>query len=42
MQATTQRLEFIENYLASLFGSDPHAKRVCSLSHAVLGVMASA
>ena len=42
MRATTQRLEFIENYLASLFGSDLHAKRVCSLSHAVLGVMTSA
>jgi hypothetical protein len=42
MRATAQRLEFIQNYLASLFGSDLHAKRVCSLSHAVLGVMTSA
>ena len=42
MQATAQRLEFIENYLTTLFGSDLHVKRVCSLSLAVLGVMTSA
>lgn len=42
MRATTQRLEFIQNYLTSLFGGDLHAKRVCSLSLAVLGVMTSA
>jgi hypothetical protein len=42
MRATAQRLEFIQDYLTSLFGSDLHAKRVCSLSHAVLGVMTSA
>jgi hypothetical protein len=42
MRATAQRLEFIHNYLTSLFGKDLHAKRVCSLSHAVLGVMTSA
>ncbi len=42
MRATAQRLEFIQNYLASLFGSDVHVKRVCSLSLAALGVMTSA
>jgi hypothetical protein len=42
MRAAAQRLEFIENYLTSLFGSDLHVKRVCSLAHAVLGVMTSA
>lgn len=42
MQTAAQRLEFIENYLTSLFGSDLHVKRVCSLSLAVLGVMTSA
>jgi hypothetical protein len=39
---TAQRLEFIENHLNSLFGSDLHAKRVSSLSYGVLGVMTSA
>jgi Transposase DDE domain len=42
MQATAQRLDFIQNYLTALFGSDLHVKRVCSLSLAVLGVMTSA
>ena len=42
MRATTERLEFIQNDLASLFGSDLHAKCVGSLSHAVLGLMTSA
>jgi len=42
MRATAQRLEFIENHLDSLFGSDLHAKRVSSLSYGVLGVMTSA
>ena len=42
MRATAQRLEFIQDYLTSLFGSDLHVKRVCSLSLAVLGVMTSA
>ncbi|KAF2988746.1 hypothetical protein OGR47_19045 (plasmid) [Methylocystis sp. MJC1] len=42
MRAATQRLEFIENYLATVFGSDLHVKRVCSVSNAVLGVMTSA
>lgn len=42
MRAAAQQLEFIENYLTSLFGSDLHVKRVCSLSLAVLGVMTSA
>jgi hypothetical protein len=42
MRATAQRLEFIENYLTSLFCSDLHAKRVCSIAYAVLGVMTSA
>ena len=42
MRATAQRLEFIQNYLTSLFGSDLHFKRVCSLSLAALGVMTSA
>ena len=42
MQAAAQRLEFIQNYLTSLFGSDLHVKRVCSVSLAVLGAMTSA
>src|SRR3974390_680573 len=42
MRATARRLEFIQNYLTSVFGSDLHVKRVCSLSNAVLGVMTSA
>ncbi len=42
MRATAQRLEFIENHLDSLFGSDLHAKRVRSLACGVLGVMTSA
>ena len=42
MRAAAQQLEFIQNYLISLFGSDLHVKRVCSLSLAVLGVMTSA
>jgi hypothetical protein len=42
MRATAQRIEFIQNYLTSLFGSDLHVKRVCSLANAVLGVMTSA
>jgi hypothetical protein len=42
MRATAQRLEFIQNYLTALFGSDLHVKRVCSLAHAALGVMTSA
>ena len=42
MRATAHRLEFIENHLDSLFGSDLHAKRVSSLSHGVLGVMTCA
>lgn len=42
MRASAQRAEFIENYLTSLFGSDLHVKRVCSLANAVLGVMTSA
>ncbi len=42
MRATAQRLEFIQNYLTSLFSSDLHVKRVCSLSVAALGVMTSA
>lgn len=42
MRAAAQRLEFIESYLTSLFGSDLHVKRVCSLANAVLGVMTSA
>jgi hypothetical protein len=42
MRATAQRLEFIENHLNSLFGSDLHAKRVSSLACGVLGVMTSA
>lgn len=42
MRATAQRLEFIQNYLASSFGSDLHVERVCSLSPAALGVMTSA
>jgi hypothetical protein len=42
MQAAAHRLEFIQNYLTSLFGVDLHVKRVCSLANAVLGVMTSA
>ena len=42
MRATAHRLEFIENHLDSLFGSDLHAKRVSSLSFGVLGVMTCA
>jgi hypothetical protein len=42
VRTTAQRLKFIGDYLNSLFGSDLHAKRVCSLAHAVLGVMTSA
>src|SRR3974390_700631 len=42
MRATAQRLEFIQDYLTSFFGSALHLKRVCSLSLAVLGVMTSA
>jgi hypothetical protein len=42
MRATAQRLDFIENHLDSLFGSDLHAKRVSSLSYGVLGVMTCA
>jgi hypothetical protein len=42
MRAAAQRAEFTQDYLASLFGSDLHVKRVCSLAHAVLGVMTSA
>jgi hypothetical protein len=39
MRAAAQRLKFIQSYLASVFGSDLHVKRVCSV---VLGVMTSA
>ena len=42
MRATAQQIEFIQNYLTSLFGSDLHDKRVGSLANAVLGVMTSA
>ena len=42
MRATAHRLEFIENHLDFLFGSDLHAKRVNSLSFGVLGVMTCA
>ena len=42
MRATAQQIEFIQNYLTSLFGSDLHVKRVGSLANAVLGVMTSA
>lgn len=42
MRAAAQRLKFIQSYLASVFGSDLHVKRVCSVSNAVLGVMTSA
>jgi len=42
MRCTAQQAEFIENYLASLFGSDLHVKRVGSLAQAVLGVMVGA
>jgi len=42
MRAAAQRLEFIQDYLTSLFGADLHVKRVCSVAHAVLGVMTSA
>ena len=42
MQDVGQRLDFIQDYLTSLFGSDLHVKRVASLSLAALGVMTSA
>jgi hypothetical protein len=42
MRTAEQQIGFIQNYLTSLFGSDLHVKRVCSLSNAVLGVMTSA
>lgn len=42
MRAVAQRLEFVENYIDSIFGADLHAKRVASLACGVLGVMPSA
>ncbi len=42
MRTVAQRLEFIENYLDTVFGVDLHAKRVASLACGVLGVMTSA
>ena len=36
MRATAQQIEFIQNYLTSLFGSDLHVKRVGSVANAVL------
>jgi hypothetical protein len=42
MRAVAQRLEFVENYIGSIFGADLHAKRVASLACGVLGVMTSA
>lgn len=42
MRTVAQRLEFIENYIDTVFGADLHTKRVASLACGVLGVMTSA
>ena len=42
MNRLTKRLDFIQNYLASIFSKDLHAKRVMSLANGTLGVMTSA
>ena len=42
MNRLTKRLDFIQNYLASIFSKDLHAKRVKSLANGTLGVMTSA
>jgi len=42
MNRPIKRVDFIKNYLASIFAVDLHAKRVASLANGVLGVMTGA
>src|SRR5882757_5131638 len=42
MNRPIKRVDFIRNYLDSIFAEDLHAKRVESLTNAALGVMTSA